>query len=314
MFKRDGIAGKSLSVCLTFNTPNLPSKIKLGYEFFAVKPYIPPVVRCFNCQRLGHVANVCRSKIRCVRCSGSHSFDECTQKDQVQCSRCGGDHSSAYAGCTTYKEEKKIQEVRVIYNISYAEAAKTIRTNITVLTNKDSDDASNRTQQNTKTRLLEETILTTPSAQRNTHKTQITTTSSTNKKDMSTQTETETSTQTEPISQYIQPNQALIELLIGTMRIWESARKLENKEAEIKCLVEFLFQTTNICTPKSKAKRNRAVPQSQSPNRTTNHEEKTKNSQSKSKPKESINGKPQTGTPTGTTSDQKTKKSVKGNK
>ena len=63
---------------------------------------------------------------------------------------------------------------------------------------------------------------------------------------MSTQTEIETSTQTEPISQYIQPNQALIELLIGTMRIWESARNLENKEAEIKCLVEFLFQTTNI--------------------------------------------------------------------
>ena len=67
MYKRNGQTGKSLSVCLTFNTPNMPRKVQLGYEIVDVKPYIPPVIRCFNCQRLGHVASACRSKIRCVR-------------------------------------------------------------------------------------------------------------------------------------------------------------------------------------------------------------------------------------------------------
>ena len=70
MRRRDGKLEKSLSLCLTFNTPNSPTKIQIGYEYFTVKPFIPPVIRCFNCQRLGHTANNCRSSTRCVRCGG----------------------------------------------------------------------------------------------------------------------------------------------------------------------------------------------------------------------------------------------------
>ena len=70
MRRRDGKLEKSLSLCLTFNTPNPPTKIQIGYEYFTVKPFIPPVIRCFNCQRLGHTANNCRSSTRCVRCGG----------------------------------------------------------------------------------------------------------------------------------------------------------------------------------------------------------------------------------------------------
>ena len=112
MYKRNGQTGETPSVCLTFNTPHMPIHIQLGYESFTVKPYIPPVIRCFICQRLGHTANNCRSKTRCVRCSGFHTYDQCTQKEQVKCSR---NHSSAYAGCNSYKEEKKIQEFRVVH-------------------------------------------------------------------------------------------------------------------------------------------------------------------------------------------------------
>ena len=117
MRKRDGHIEKSLSVCLTFNTPNLPPRIQLGYEIFEVKPYIPPVIRCFNCQRLGHVASRCRAQTRCVRCSGNHNYEACTQKEQVRCCRCGGSHSSAYARWSTITDEKKIQGIRVTYNI-----------------------------------------------------------------------------------------------------------------------------------------------------------------------------------------------------
>ena len=46
--ERDGTQERSLSICLTFNTPNLPAKLQLGYEYFNVKPFIPPVIRCYN--------------------------------------------------------------------------------------------------------------------------------------------------------------------------------------------------------------------------------------------------------------------------
>ena len=78
------------------------------------------------------MANNCRSSTRCVRCGESHSFEQCQQKEKVKCSRCGKSHSSAYGGCQTMKQERKIQNVRVSYNISYAEAAKVIRTDITI--------------------------------------------------------------------------------------------------------------------------------------------------------------------------------------
>ena len=132
MRKRDGTQERSLSICITFNTPNIQAKLQLGYEYFNVKPFIPPVIRCYNCQRLGHVANNCRSSTRCVRCGGSHSFDQCQQKEKVKCCRCGENHSSAYGGCVTIRQERKIQSIKVSCNISYADAAKAIKTNITI--------------------------------------------------------------------------------------------------------------------------------------------------------------------------------------
>ena len=132
MRKINGKLENSLSICLTYNTPNLPEKAHTGYEYFTIKPYIPPIIRCFNCQRLGHMANNCRSSTRCVRCGESHSFEQCQQKEKVKCCRCGESHSSASGGCQTMKQERKIQNVRVSYNISYAEAAKVIRTDITI--------------------------------------------------------------------------------------------------------------------------------------------------------------------------------------
>ena len=44
MCKRDSHIEKSLSVCFTFNTPNLPHRIQLGYGIFEVKPYIPQLL------------------------------------------------------------------------------------------------------------------------------------------------------------------------------------------------------------------------------------------------------------------------------
>ena len=85
------------SVILSFSTQSLPAEVTLGYQVFKVKQYIPRVPRCFKCCRFGHLAASCRSKVRCVRCGGEHTFENCHVHDPV-CCNCGGAHSAAYGG------------------------------------------------------------------------------------------------------------------------------------------------------------------------------------------------------------------------
>ena len=264
--KRDGQLRKTLSVTLTFNTPQLPPLVKLGYEVFETKPYIPPVVRCFKCQRLGHFADVCRGTIRCVRCSGPHSYEECTQKDQVHCSRCGGNHSAAYAGCSTMKEEKKIQEIRVTLNISYADAAKAVRppkdndssgkdqVHVSKVTEQSSSKTTNRSdvqmaQKDTNIKAgvnKQQTSHTYMSKSQENPLIQTTVTTEPKKKitmiDASTQTDQDihVGCQTDTPSQYLQIDHSLVKLMIGTLKIWETKSGKE-RELGILRFIEQLF-------------------------------------------------------------------------
>lgn len=120
--KKDNIPLKT--VILTFDSKQLPKDITLWYQKFEVRQYIPPVPRCYNCQRMGHTAGICQSKQRCVRCGESHSFEECNKKEQPKCLRCNGNHSAAYDGCIEIQKAKQIQNIRFTEKISYALAAK----------------------------------------------------------------------------------------------------------------------------------------------------------------------------------------------
>ena len=116
------------SVMLTFSTPILPERVSMYYQSFRVRQFIPPALRCFKCQRFGHVAAKCKSKsMVCARCSGEHSIDNCTA--EFKCNNCGGDHSAAYKGCPKYKEAVDVQRIRVENKISYAEAARKVKVN-----------------------------------------------------------------------------------------------------------------------------------------------------------------------------------------
>ncbi|XP_041467700.1 uncharacterized protein LOC121418061 [Lytechinus variegatus] len=112
------------SVLLTFNRASLPDKITMYFQFFMVKQYIPWVTRCFKCQRYGHGISQCRSKVRCVRCGENHTFEECKRKEDRTCVNCGGKHSAAYNGCIAAKKAKKIQQLKIQNNITYAQATK----------------------------------------------------------------------------------------------------------------------------------------------------------------------------------------------
>lgn len=123
---RNGEKCNSLSVMIKFDEAKLPSKLYIGYMSYEVRPYIPPPLRCFKCQRYGHVAAVCKGKQRCGRCSGEHEYGKCGEGVKLKCCNCGGEHSSAYRGCEASKRAMEVQRVRSLQGITYAEAVKKV--------------------------------------------------------------------------------------------------------------------------------------------------------------------------------------------
>lgn len=109
-------------VILTFSKVTIPPEIHLCFQIKRVKQYVPPVIRCYQCQRFGHNASQCNSKKRCVRCGENHSFDECKRKEERKCVNCGENHSAAYSGCAQAKKAKQVQQIRYTKGLTYAEA------------------------------------------------------------------------------------------------------------------------------------------------------------------------------------------------
>jgi hypothetical protein len=76
---RNGERRDSFSVMLKFEERVLPDKVHIGYMSYGVRPFIPPPLRCFKCQKFGHVAAVCKGKQRCGRCAGDHDYGKCEE-------------------------------------------------------------------------------------------------------------------------------------------------------------------------------------------------------------------------------------------
>lgn len=84
-------------------------------------------MRCFNCQRLGHVAEVCKGKKNCCKCGGEHDYGECGDIVGPKCCNCGGSHSAAYLGCIAQKQAMEAMKYKSVHNVSYAQAVKKIQ-------------------------------------------------------------------------------------------------------------------------------------------------------------------------------------------
>lgn len=121
--KKDGVIVESPNHVLTFNSPNLPTQINVAFYKLKVRPYIPPPVRCFNCQLFGHVAEKCQSTKTCTCGQPSH---EPPCPEVKKCVNCQGPHSSGYKNCPTYKMESAIQKIRTIERIPYSEAKRKV--------------------------------------------------------------------------------------------------------------------------------------------------------------------------------------------
>ncbi|GFW57074.1 uncharacterized protein TNCV_1116021 [Trichonephila clavipes] len=123
MINKDASTVQTKYFILTFNSPTLPKTIKAGYLHCKILPYIPNPLRCFKCQRFGHLQTACRGQLTCSKCATvGHSSTYCSLEQK--CVNCSQPHSADSKICPKWETEKHIQEMKINKNISYLEARK----------------------------------------------------------------------------------------------------------------------------------------------------------------------------------------------
>ena len=66
--RRECVIKLTNTYALTFNSPYLPTVVKMGFMQVKVDVYIPNPLRCYNCQVFGHYENKCGSHPVCCNC------------------------------------------------------------------------------------------------------------------------------------------------------------------------------------------------------------------------------------------------------
>ena len=93
----------STALKVIFDEVSLPGGLKIGHSFYKVRPFVGLPVQCYRCQRLGHTAQGCRAKVRCLVCGGEHNKEVCNSQ-QLKCANCGGDHTANSKHCNLMKK------------------------------------------------------------------------------------------------------------------------------------------------------------------------------------------------------------------
>ena len=119
--KRNNIEIKTNTLILTFNTPKIPESLKVCYLNIPASQFVPNPLRCYRCQKFGHVMSKCKHSETCARCSETGHKDESCKK-AFKCVNCGECHAAYNKKCSVYKKEYDIQSIRVSRNISLFEA------------------------------------------------------------------------------------------------------------------------------------------------------------------------------------------------
>lgn len=87
---KEGVEKDSETVLFEFDEDNIPKKVFLGFLSYPVREFVPKPLRCFNCQRFGHIARNCKEQRRCARCGGDHEYGKCGTGVQPKCCNCEG--------------------------------------------------------------------------------------------------------------------------------------------------------------------------------------------------------------------------------
>lgn len=96
----------SCSFRITFAGTALPDFLLIDNVLrLPVRMYHPKVMKCENCQKLGHTKAFCNNKSVCSKCGGKHRDDTC-QKEVIKCLLCGGTPHETRA-CPKYRERSE---------------------------------------------------------------------------------------------------------------------------------------------------------------------------------------------------------------
>ncbi|GFY44160.1 uncharacterized protein TNIN_66841 [Trichonephila inaurata madagascariensis] len=134
---------------LTFSKHTLPENILIGYLNIKIRPYIPNPLRCFRCQSYGHGTASCRGIATCNKCSSTEHASEACTTEWRKCANCKGEHAAYSKICTKWQQEKEIQRIKVLENLSYSEAKKQV---VNILPPRASSSYANAVMTNTKSK------------------------------------------------------------------------------------------------------------------------------------------------------------------
>ena len=112
----------SPSIKITFVSSNCPEYVSLYHVRYKVRSFVPDIMQCYRCQRLGHTFKSCTAKYpRCVHCSGPHKKDDCETLIKT-CANCHENHSAYSNSCRYIKEARTVEQIRAKQNIDYTTA------------------------------------------------------------------------------------------------------------------------------------------------------------------------------------------------
>lgn len=107
----------------TFDRPQLPDRIVIGYLSIPLRPYIPQPMICTNCYQMGHRRSKCNNHKICKTCSEESHEGLCSA---IKCMLCKGNHANLDKSCPKLIEETQIKKIMVINKVSYYEARKLV--------------------------------------------------------------------------------------------------------------------------------------------------------------------------------------------
>ena len=118
--KKEGKVIPTNILFFTFNRPDIPKEIVVGYLEVKVDLFVPNLLRCFNWSKFGHTSQRCRTTVKCQRCGKDKHEKQCD--GPLICSNCKGPHAVSAKNCPVWKKEKEIQSIRFEKRISFPEA------------------------------------------------------------------------------------------------------------------------------------------------------------------------------------------------
>ena len=122
--KKGEVITPTNTLFLTFNRPDMPAEITVGYLKVKVSLFIPNPMRCYKCNKFGHTSQRCRLDKKCQWCGKDEHQGGCD--GPKKCSNCSGPHASSDKECPVWIREKEIQRVRVEQRIPFPEARRVV--------------------------------------------------------------------------------------------------------------------------------------------------------------------------------------------